>query len=154
MVSCAFVPSLPAEHKASQRKSAAVLEGRAARGPERERGTKSFEGLGALSPWLLGLALGFALRSSSALAVDVENGSNVFSANCAACHAGGNNAVQPDKKLKKEALEQYGMFDVDRIRYQVTNGKNAMPAFGERLGQNDIEDVANYVISQANAGWP
>ena len=26
----------------------------------------------------------------------------------AACHAGGNNAVQPGKKLKKEALETSG----------------------------------------------
>lgn len=37
---------------------------------------------------------------------------------------------------------------------KVTNGKNAMPAFGERLGPDDIEDVANYVIDQANKGWP
>ena len=29
-----------------------------------------------------------------------------------------------------------------------------MPAFGERLGPDDIEDVANYVIDQANKGWP
>ena len=45
------------------------------------------------------------------------------------------------------------MYDVERIKYQVTNGKNAMPAFGERLGPDDIEDVANYVIDQANKGW-
>ena len=25
-------------------------------------------------------------------------------------------------------------------RYQVTNGKNAMPAFGERIANNDIEE--------------
>ena len=86
-----------------------------------------------------------------------------FSSPGAACHAGGNNAVQPDKKLKKDALETYGMYDVERIKYQavrhwlgtsifqhlsasfspkawqVTNGKNAMPAFGERLGPDDIE---------------
>ena len=54
------------------------------------------------------------------------------------------------------------MFDVERIKYQaetrpdrfflkldktkpsavqVTNGKNAMPAFGERLGPEDIEEL-------------
>ncbi|CAE6945022.1 petJ [Symbiodinium sp. CCMP2592] len=103
---------------------------------------------------LLGLSAGLALsKPESALAADLENGQGIFLANCAACHAGGNNAVQPDKKLKKEALETYGMFDVERIKYQVTNGKNAMPAFGERLGPEDIEDVANYVIDQANKGW-
>ncbi|OLP76094.1 Cytochrome c6 [Symbiodinium microadriaticum] len=108
-----------------------------------------------LRPLLLSLLLGLSagLAGAPARAADLENGQGIFLANCAACHAGGNNAVQPDKKLKKEALETYGMFDVERIKYQVTNGKNAMPAFGERLGPEDIEDVANYVIDQANKGW-
>eukprot|EP00434_Breviolum_minutum_P005566 symbB.v1.2.004909.t1/scaffold263.1/size248082/10 len=101
--------------------------------------------------FLLGVFFAFA---PAAKAADIENGQGIFLANCAACHAGGNNAVQPDKKLKKDALETYGMYDVERIKYQVTNGKNAMPAFGERLGPDDIEDVANYVIDQANKGWP
>jgi hypothetical protein len=35
----------------------------------------------------------------------------------------------------------------------VTNGKNAMPAFGGRLSDDDIKDVAAYVISQSEAGW-
>eukprot|EP00913_Durusdinium_trenchii_P019906 g18712.t1 len=103
---------------------------------------------------LCGIALGLFLAGAPALAADLQNGQGIFLANCAACHAGGNNAVQPDKKLKKDALETYGMYDVERIKYQVTNGKNAMPAFGERLGPDDIEDVANYVIDQANKGWP
>ena len=36
---------------------------------------------------------------------------------------------------------------------QVTNGKNAMPAFGGRLSEEDIANVAAYVISTASAGW-
>ena len=36
---------------------------------------------------------------------------------------------------------------------QVTNGKNAMPAFGGRLSDADISNVATYVISTAKAGW-
>eukprot|EP00439_Symbiodinium_sp_Y106_P071895 s1072_g13.t1 len=32
----------------------------------------------------------------------------------------------------------------------VTNGNGAMPAFGEKLGPDDIEDVANYVYSKAD----
>eukprot|EP00933_Yihiella_yeosuensis_P007277 TRINITY_DN112231_c0_g1_i1.p1 TRINITY_DN112231_c0_g1~~TRINITY_DN112231_c0_g1_i1.p1 ORF type:complete len:184 (-),score=43.62 TRINITY_DN112231_c0_g1_i1:10-561(-) len=110
------------------------------------------------APLAFGVALGLAVavltaKVPVALAADEKHGAEVFAANCAACHAGGNNAVQPDKKLKKEALTQYGMYDVERIKYQVTNGKNAMPAFGERLAADDIEDVATYVISQADAGW-
>jgi len=102
---------------------------------------------------VLGLALALCPAAPALADPNLANGQSVFSANCAACHAGGNNAVVPDKKLKKEALELYGMLDVERIQYQVTNGKNAMPAFGERLVQSDIEDVATYVLSQANTGW-
>lgn len=36
---------------------------------------------------------------------------------------------------------------------QVTNGKNAMPAFGGRLSNDDIANVAAFVVSTAKAGW-
>jgi cytochrome c6 len=36
---------------------------------------------------------------------------------------------------------------------QVTNGKNAMPAFGGKLSAGDIADVASYVIEQSAKGW-
>nr|YP_010336532.1 cytochrome c553 [Rhodospora sordida]UNJ14938.1 cytochrome c553 [Rhodospora sordida] len=91
--------------------------------------------------------------SASALAVDIEHGEQIFSANCAACHSGGNNIIVPERTLKKEALEQYEMKSVGAITYQVTNGKNSMPAFGDRLNDQDINDVANYVLSQADSGW-
>jgi cytochrome c6 len=39
------------------------------------------------------------------------------------------------------------------VAYQVTNGKNAMPAFGGKLSEADIADVAAYVIEQSNSGW-
>merc|ERR1711865_785781 len=64
----------------------------------------------------------------------------IFSANCAACHAGGNNAIVPEKKLKKEALLQYGKYEIAQIITQVTNGNGAMPAFGEKIAPDDIED--------------
>lgn len=91
--------------------------------------------------------------SHQVLAADVENGERIFTANCAACHAGGNNVIMPEKTLKKDALEANGMNAVSAITYQVTNGKNAMPAFGGRLSDSDIEDVANYVLSQSEKSW-
>lgn len=91
--------------------------------------------------------------SSQVLAADIENGERIFTANCAACHAGGNNVIMPEKTLKKDALEANGMNAVSAITYQVTNGKNAMPAFGGRLSDSDIEDVANFVLSQSEKGW-
>ena len=107
------------------------------------------------SPLAFGLALGLLAAVAGgrpALAADLENGESVFGANCASCHAGGNNSIVPEKKIKKEAIEKYltGGYNVEAIIYQVTNGKNSMPAFGERLGPDDIEDVANYVYNQAD----
>ena len=88
-----------------------------------------------------------------ALAADTANGAKIFSANCAACHAGGRNVIMADKTLKKEALEKYNMNSLEAIVYQVTNGKNAMPAFKGRLNNQQIEDVANYVLEKAEKGW-
>merc|ERR1712151_1278143 len=93
--------------------------------------------------------------ASPALAADVAAGEQVFNANCAACHAGGQNVIMPEKTLEKEALDQYlaGGRKVESVVTQVTNGKNAMPAFGGRLSDDDITNVATYVIKTAEAGW-
>merc|ERR1719422_2627867 len=108
----------------------------------------------AWNPLALGLALGLLAAvagSRPVLAADLENGEAIFGANCAACHAGGNNSVVSEKKIKKEAIEKYltGGYNVEAIKYQVTNGKNNMPAFGEKLGPDDIEDVASWVYDHA-----
>lgn len=91
--------------------------------------------------------------ASPALAGDAASGKKIFSANCAACHAGGNNVINGAKTLKKDALDKYSMNSLEAIVYQVVNGKNAMPAFKGRLSDAQIEDVATYVLSQAESGW-
>ena len=65
----------------------------------------------------------FSLGILPAQAADAAAGSKIFTANCAACHAGGNNLVISTKNLRKETLEKYGMFSSDAIQAQVTNGK-------------------------------
>lgn len=97
------------------------------------------------------LLLLFNIKSS--FAQDIEAGQQIFSQNCTACHAGGNNVIAPEKTLQKEVLAQYGMNNVEAITNQVTNGKNAMPAFGDRLSDDDINNVANYVLNQSEIGW-
>jgi cytochrome c6 len=93
-------------------------------------------------------------QSSPAWATgDAAIGGKIFAVNCAACHVGGGNVVNGVKTLRKEALEQFGMYDLAMIETQVTNGKNAMPAFKGKLNEADIENVATYVLSQADAGW-
>lgn len=84
---------------------------------------------------------------------DLGLGKQMFGANCVACHKGGANLVMANKNLKKATLAQYGMDSMDAIQTQVTNGKNAMPAFSGRLDPHQIESVAAYVLAQADANW-
>lgn len=130
-----------------------------------------------------GVAAGAAaavVATSPVFAADVDAGEQVFNANCAACHAGGQNVIMPEKTLEKEALDQYlaGGRSEKSIISQVTNGKNAMPAFGgvridstlfvharralispnfisflQRLSDEDIANVAAYVIKSSDEGW-
>nr|YP_009510359.1 cytochrome c553 [Gracilaria caudata]YP_010196074.1 cytochrome c553 [Gracilaria caudata]AXI96032.1 cytochrome c553 [Gracilaria caudata]UAD83471.1 cytochrome c553 [Gracilaria caudata] len=95
----------------------------------------------------------FTNNVQTTFAVDLDAGEQIFSANCAACHANGNNAIMPDKTLKSDALLENGMNSIEAITNQVKNGKNAMPAFGGRLADEDIENVANYVLSKSENGW-
>jgi cytochrome c6 len=84
---------------------------------------------------------------------EVNPGQQVFSNTCSACHIGGTNVIVPKKTLTQEALEKYAMDSVDAIKQQVTQGKNAMPAFADRLTPDQIDAVADYVLEQADAGW-
>jgi cytochrome c6 len=80
-------------------------------------------------------------------------GSKVFTANCAACHIGGNNVILAEKNLSKDALAKYAMDSIAAIKTQVTGGKNAMPAFGDNLTSAEIEAVARYVLTQSQQDW-
>ena len=87
----------------------------------------------------------------TANSANIENGEQIFNGNCAACHAGGQNVIQNEKTLQKDALDQYlaGGLSVNSIVTQATNGKNAMPAFGGKLSEEEITDVASYVYDMA-----
>jgi cytochrome c6 len=102
-----------------------------------------------ISVLLLGIAIFTFAFSSPALA----DGATVFSANCASCHAGGKNLVNAAKSLKKADLVKYDLYSAEAIIAQVTNGKNAMPAFKGRLKSDQIADVAAYVLEQADKDW-
>ena len=92
-----------------------------------------------------------------AMAADSVHGAQIFSANCAACHIGGGNVVNGQRTLQQDDLKAYLTNYNDghegAIAYQVSNGKNAMPAFGGNLSPDDIADVAAYVESQSLSGW-
>nr|YP_010619581.1 cytochrome c553 [Tayloriella tenebrosa]WAX03594.1 cytochrome c553 [Tayloriella tenebrosa] len=94
------------------------------------------------------------VRLSFAQEIDLDAGEQVFSQNCAACHVGGNNSVNPPKTLKLEALSQYSKDSIEAIKYQVENGAGSMPAFADRLSDEEISNVANFVLNKAkNNNW-
>jgi mono/diheme cytochrome c family protein len=79
---------------------------------------------------------------------DPENGKTVFaSAGCGGCHtlsdAGSNGSVGPnlDDAQPDEAA----------VAEKVTNGGGGMPAFSDRLSEQEIADVAAYVSSVAGS---
>ncbi|VXD21324.1 cytochrome c6 PetJ [Planktothrix paucivesiculata] len=110
-----------------------------------------------LSVFILSFLLLTFLLSKSALAEGILSGSTIFSNSCAACHINGNNVIVANKTLKKEALIKYLKGYEENplaiIINQVTNGKNAMPAFKSRLTAREITTVAAYVVEQAEKAW-
>lgn len=78
---------------------------------------------------------------------------SLFELNCAACHAGGGNIIRRGKNLKQEALVRNGYGEVGAIAQLVTQGKGIMPAYADRLSEEEIGAIAQYVLNQAESGW-
>lgn len=80
-------------------------------------------------------------------------GNDVFNKNCASCHAGGKNVMNPDKALTSESLEKNGVNSLEAIKKLVSEGKAPMPGFASSLSKEEIESVSAYVLDQAKKGW-
>ncbi len=103
---------------------------------------------------LLWLVLALLLPGRPALAEpDLALGARIFAHNCASCHLGGGNVLLSNKSLRQSALDEHGVNTPDQVSHQIRHGKNAMPAFKDRLGDDQIESVTAYVLSQASKGW-
>ncbi|QDL10483.1 cytochrome C6 [Brasilonema octagenarum UFV-E1] len=89
----------------------------------------------------------------TALATDTVNAEKIFSVQCAGCHINGSNIVRRGKNLKLKALKKYHMDSIEAISSIVTNGKNNMPAYEDRLSKQEIQDLSAYVLKQAEKGW-
>ena len=85
-------------------------------------------------------------------APDTENGARTFAYVCSACHLGGYNQVRPERTLQEAVLRENGMLAADAIEYQVITGRTACRRSRE-LTEEEITDVAYYVVEQAQAGW-
>ncbi|MCU0534718.1 MAG: c-type cytochrome [Hydrococcus sp. Prado102] len=87
------------------------------------------------------------------VAADTINGAQIFNVNCAGCHINGGNIIRRGKNLKKKALKNNKMDSIDAIASIVTNGKNNMSAYKDRLSEQEIQEVAVYVLEQAENNW-
>ncbi len=84
---------------------------------------------------------------------DTINAAKIFEVHCAGCHLNGGNIVRRGKNLKQKALKKYGMDSIEAIANIVTNGKNNMSAYKDRLSEQQILDVSAYVLEQAQKDW-
>ncbi|HEY9696156.1 MAG TPA: c-type cytochrome [Trichocoleus sp.] len=87
------------------------------------------------------------------LAADLVNGEAVFQTHCVGCHIHGGNIVRRGKTLKLKALQKNKMDSIAAITEIVTHGKNNMSAYGDRLSTPEIQNVAAYVLEQAQQDW-
>lgn len=88
-----------------------------------------------------------------AWSANLGNGEKVFQVHCVGCHVNGGNIIRRGKNLKLKALQKNGYADVEAIASLVTNGKANMSAYKDRLTPQQIEDVATYVLEQAQKNW-
>jgi mono/diheme cytochrome c family protein len=80
---------------------------------------------------------------------DAEAGAGVFEeAGCGGCHtleaAGSSGTIGPNLDDSQP--------DVALVVDRVTNGAGAMPAFGDRLSEEEIQNVAAYVVESTGGG--
>ena len=78
----------------------------------------------------------------------------LFEVHCAGCHLNGGNIIRRSKTLKIKALMQNKVDTVGAIAILITNGKNNMSAYRDKLSPSEIQALAKYVLAQAQKGWP
>jgi heme/copper-type cytochrome/quinol oxidase subunit 2/cytochrome c553 len=86
--------------------------------------------------------------AAAAGAPDAEAGKEVFATTCAACHGptGHGGAGGPDLTTMPKAQEQASAEE------QVTNGGGGMPPFGGTLSEEEIANVAAFVVEDVVGG--
>ena len=103
------------------------------------------------------VALSIAPAAQASTTGSIEQGEQIFAHNCAACHMGGSNVIQASRTLKigdlNEHLDEYRQTPLEAIEHQIEDGKNAMPAYADKLSEEEIIAVATFVEHQAEQGW-
>ena len=72
-----------------------------------------------------------------------SDGVEVFAQNCAACHGGDGEGGSGPRLAGEEAYTS-----ADVVVDQIRNGGGGMPAFGDRLSDQELADVSAYVVER------
>jgi mono/diheme cytochrome c family protein len=101
---------------------------------------------------------GSAATGTTALPGDPAKGESLYGQNCATCHGSGleggiGPALNPIAKLPGVAFPLSPAYLIDTI----TNGRKPpsgpeMPAWGDKLSQQDIKDLAAFIIQSNRTG--
>lgn len=102
--------------------------------------------------FILGFLLNFCI-SPLVLAAEPPNAVKLFEIHCVGCHPKGENIIRRGKSLKLKALKRDKMDSVEAIATLVTNGKNPMSAYKDRLSAAEIVAVSQYTLEQAQNNW-
>ena len=100
---------------------------------------------------LIALALLLGIWARPALAE--TDGANLFEAHCAGCHLNGGNIIRRGKTLKLKALERNGIEGPLEIAMIATEGRGQMSGYGEVLGEEGADAVAEWIWQQAQNDW-
>lgn len=80
--------------------------------------------------------------------LNAEGGAILFKSNCVVCHAAdGSGNTSPGKALNIKDLrsaEVQKMSDAD-LTGSISKGKNKMPAFGQKLNPDQLQELVNYI---------
>jgi len=106
------------------------------------------EGSGALRMTLRFVAAGCLAACAVMPALAQESGADTYKARCAMCHGDDGTANTPAGKMFKAASFSdpaiVKIADADRIPI-VKKGKDKMPAFGDKLTDDQIKSVLEYI---------
>ena len=95
----------------------------------------------------------FSTFPNTSLAANIDRPAKIFETNCAGCHPHGGNIIRRGKNLSLRALHRNKLDSLEAIAVLVTDGKNNMPAYQDRLTEKEIKELSSYVLEKAKTGW-
>lgn len=102
---------------------------------------------------LLSLTLLSFSFSSPTFAENTVDGAKIFELQCVGCHVGGGNIIRRGKTLKQKALQHNHLDTLETMESFVAKGKNVMPAYQDRLTEEELQAVSQYVLEEAEKDW-